>query len=135
MELDLNDFETIAYQKTEVIRELHDETGHRGRHVTSDTASRRYRWRGMSGDCIEFVKPCEECQRRANMPCEGPMKPTWSTTVWERVNLDVVYMPKSRGYMGIVFVRDDLSGWVEGRAITAVNSTKCPFEDMASRHG
>ena len=47
-------------------------------------------------------------------------------------------MPKSGGYKYIVFARDDLSGWVEGRALTAANSknvAKFLYEDVISRHG
>ena len=47
-------------------------------------------------------------------------------------------MPGSGGYKYIVFARDDLSGWVEGRALTAATSktvVKFLFEDMFVRHG
>jgi len=59
-------------------------------------------------------------------------------TVWDKVGLDVVHMPKSSGYQYIVFARDDLSGWVEGRALTAANSksvAKFLYEDVFARHG
>ena len=58
--------------------------------------------------------------------------------VWEKVGLDVVHMPVSGGYKSIVFARDDLSGWVEGRALMAVNSrnvAKFLYEDVIVRHG
>ena len=39
-------------------------------------------------------------------------------TVWEKVGIDVIFMPKSmEGYKYIVFQWDDLSGWVEGCAL------------------
>jgi len=47
-------------------------------------------------------------------------------------------MPKSSEYQYIVFARDDLSGWVEGRALTAVNSknvSKFIYEEVICRHG
>jgi hypothetical protein len=49
-----------------------------------------------------------------------------------------VHMPNSGGYKYIVFARDDLSGWVEGRALTAANSkniAKFLYEDVIARHG
>jgi hypothetical protein len=58
--------------------------------------------------------------------------------VWEKVGLDVVHMPNSSGYKYIVFARDDLSGWVEGRALTAANSknvAKFLYEEVIARHG
>ena len=95
-------------QRREVIRELHDENGHRGRVATYDHVARRYQWKGMYDDCARFVDTCEECQRRSRMRYEEPLHPTWMTTVWEKVGLDVVKMPNSGGYTCIVFARDDL---------------------------
>src|SRR6266516_4537977 len=46
--------------------------------------------------------------------------------------------PTSEGMGFIVFARDDLSGWVEGRAIDAVNSRNVArflYEDVICRHG
>ena len=49
-----------------------------------------------------------------------------------------MHMPKSGGLGFIVFARDDLSGWVEGRAIATVNSknvAKFIYDDVICRHG
>jgi hypothetical protein len=57
---------------------------------------------------------------------------------WEKIGVDVVYMPSAPGGGYIVFARDDLSGWVEGRAIKAANSSnvaKFLYEDVICRHG
>jgi hypothetical protein len=58
--------------------------------------------------------------------------------VWEKIGVDVVYMPPVNGFGFIVFARDDLSGWVEGRAIDIANSenvAKFIYEDVICRHG
>jgi hypothetical protein len=92
----------------------------------------------MYEDCKRFVETCEECQRRAKIRWEEPLNPTWTTTVWDKVGLDVVHMPNSSGYKYIVFARDDLSGWVEGKALTAANSknvAKFLYEEVIARHG
>jgi hypothetical protein len=92
----------------------------------------------MYEDVVKFVKTCEECQRRARIRYEEPLHPTWSVTVWEKIGIDVVYMPDAGSYKYIVFARDDLSGWVEGRALTAANSknvSKFIFEEVICRHG
>ena len=49
-----------------------------------------------------------------------------------------LYAPCAGDYGFIVFARDDLSGWMEGRAIDAVNSwnvAKFIYEDVLCRHG
>jgi hypothetical protein len=128
-----------AEGQQEVIKALHDELGHRGRPTTYDQIARRYQWAGMYEDVAAYVKSCEECQRRARIRYEEPLHPTWSTIVWEKVGVDVVFMPEStEGYKFIVFARDDLSGWVEGRAIkenTARNVARFLYEDVICRHG
>jgi len=57
--------------------------------------------------------------------------------VWDKVGLGIVYMPRSEEGSYLVLARDDLSGWVEGRAIDAVNSfnvSKFLYEEVVCRH-
>ena len=101
-------------QRNEVLCELHDEHGHRGQQVTYDQLHWRFQWKDMYNDVVKYVKSYEECQRRSRIRQEEPLHPTWSLTVWEKVEIDVVYMPKTLdGFEFIMFARDDLSGWVE----------------------
>jgi hypothetical protein len=76
----------------------------------------------MYDDIVKYAKSCDECQRRARIRYEEPLHPTWNVIMWEKVGVDVVRMPNSGGCEHIAFARDDLSGWVEGRPLTAVNS-------------
>ena len=77
-------------QRQEILKELHDEMGHRGWQGTYNQVSWRYQWKGMYEDVINYVKTCEECQRRARIRYEEPLQPTWSITMWEKVGIDVV---------------------------------------------
>jgi len=92
----------------------------------------------MFEDVSEWVKMCEECQRRSKVRFEEGLHPTWSNMVWGKVGLDIVYMPRSEEGSYLVLARDDLSGWVEGRAIDAANSfnvSKFLYEEIVCRHG
>jgi hypothetical protein len=126
-------------ERRRVIQELHDELGHRYHQSTYDQAARRYQWDGVYEDIAAYIKSCEECQRRARVRYEEPLHPTWSVTVWGKVGVYVVFMPESaEGYKYIVFARDDLSGWGEGRARrenTAQNVAKFLYEEVITRHG
>jgi hypothetical protein len=126
-------------RRMEVLKELHDEIGHRGREGTYGLIARRYQWKGMYSDVAKFVESCEECQRRKKMRYEEPLHPTWSIMVWEKIGVDSVYMPSSvEGYGYIVFARDGLSGWVEGRALRELDSLSVAhfvYEDVICRHG
>ena len=107
--------------------------------MTFEHVSRRYQWKGMWEDVSDFVKSCDECQRRSNRRYEEPLHPTWSRTVWEKVGVDVVYMPLSEeGFGFLVIARDDLSGWIEARALVSANSmsvAKFIHEEVICRHG
>ena len=64
--------------------------------------------------------------------------PTFSKMLWAKVGLDVVHMPKSDGKNYLVLCREDLSGWVEGRAIARADSktiSKFFWKDVICRHG
>ena len=86
------------------MKELHDEVGHRGRNATFEQVKRRYQWKGMFEDVSEWVKTCEEYQRRSKVRFEEGLHPTWSNMVWGKVELDIVYMPRSeeRSYLVLV---------------------------------
>src|SRR5271170_1752861 len=119
------------------MRELHNEVRHWRRNATFEQVKRRYQWKGMFEDVDEWVKTCEKCQRRSKIRFEDGLHPTWSTIVWDKVGLDIVYMPRSEEGSYLVLARDDLSGWVEGRAIDAVNSfnvSKFLYEEVVCRH-
>jgi len=125
-------------QRLQLIKEVHDEIGHRGRRTTFEHLARRYQWKGMYADVDQWIKTCEICQRRARNWVEEPLHPTWTSTVWEKIGVDVVYMPIVDGIGFIVFARDDLSGWVEGKALEKVNSenvSKFIYEEVICRHG
>jgi RNase H-like domain found in reverse transcriptase/Integrase zinc binding domain/Reverse transcriptase (RNA-dependent DNA polymerase) len=129
----------LQEQRLKVMEELHDEAGHRGRVATYEHIKRRYQWKGMYSDVEEWVKTCVECQKRSQLRYEEELHPTWSVMVWDKVGMDIVLMPKADdGSEYLVLARDDLSGWVEGRALvaaTAENVARFLYEEVICRHG
>ena len=55
------------------------------------------------------MKSCEECQRKAKLTYDEKLHPTWSAMVFDKVGVDVVYMPRSAEESFLVLARDDLS--------------------------
>ena len=103
-----------AKDKEEVLRQLHDESGHRGRDGTYEKARLRYYWDGLYRDIDRYIRSCEECQKRRPHRYDEPLHPTFSTTFFAKVGLDVVHMPAATdGSKYMVGMRDDLSGWAE----------------------
>ena len=103
--------------KMEVLRQLHDESGHRGRDGTYEKARLRYYWDGLYRDIDRYIRSCEECQKRRPHRYDEPLHPTFSATIFAKVGLDVVHMPAATdGSKYMVGMRDDLSGWAVYKA-------------------
>ena len=85
-----------------------------------------------------YVKTCAECQLRSAARVKEELHPTYATSIWEKWGLDVVHMPSWKGYQYMVLARDDLSGWVEGRALRHANSANISDflrTEVICRHG
>lgn len=100
-------------EKAEIIRAMHDEGGHRGREGTYKKIMLRYWWVGMYHDVRKFVQSCEPCQKRSAVKPNEPLHPTLFSSLWRKVGLDVIHMPKDEGFGYLAVMRDDLSGWPE----------------------
>ena len=107
-----------AKDKKEVLRQLHDESGHRGRDGTYEKARLCYYWDGLYCDIDWYICSGKECQKRWLHREDEPLHPTFLTTVFAKVGLDVVHMPAAtNGSKYMVGMRDDLSGWAEYKAL------------------
>ena len=127
-----------ADERQDILRALHEESGHRGREGTYQRIAERYAWDGLWKEVSAYVRSCRECQLRAPRMEDEALHPTWMSCLWEKVAVDVVHMPASYGYEYLVLAREDVSGWVEGRALASASSAAVArflFEDMVCRHG
>jgi hypothetical protein len=125
-------------QRREILEELHDDGGHRGREGTFRRVADRYWWESMWKEVKQYVKTCRECQFRASQRREEALHPTWVDIRWSKVAVDVVHMPPSHGKHFLVQARSDFSGWVEARGIASNDSktvSKFLWEDVICRHG
>jgi hypothetical protein len=121
-----------------ILRSAHEESGHRGREGTYRRVADRYWWEGLTIAAAKHVKSCRECQMRDNRRQEEALHPTWVSAMWQKVCLDIVYMPPVQGFKYLVLARDDLSGWVEGRPLrekTAAPVARFLWEDIICRFG
>ena len=125
-------------ERQEIMEKLHDESGHKGREGTYRRIADRYWWEDLHAHVKAYVRSCERCQMRDPTRQEEALHPTWISLCWAKVGLDVVYMPSREGKKFLVAARDDLSGWVEARAIGNANSLSVArflWEDVICRHG
>ena len=85
---------------------------------------------------IKYVRSCKECQMRGGRRLEEALHPTWVSVMWQKVCVDIVYMPRVKGFKYLVLARDDLSGWVEGRPLRekeAKGVARFLFKDIVCR--
>ena len=110
-------------RKRAILSALHDESGHRGRDRTVKKVMERYWWKNVYRDAEEYVKSCDECQKRINIHIEEELHLNLTSTMWHRILVDVVHMPKGVGERKyLVVAREDVSGWPEARAIRKANT-------------
>jgi transposase InsO family protein len=125
-------------QRSRIIQLSHDDLGHRGIYSTFKTISLRFWWPSYFKDTTQFIRSCHQCQIRSTMKIHIP--PTISTpvTLFTKVYLDIMVMPKAQGYRYIVAARDDLSGAAEGRKLKKASAravSQFIFEELICRYG
>jgi len=127
-----------ATKRREIIRQCHEELGHKGREGTYRRVANAFFWEGCYTDCQSYVLSCVSCQKREANRMEEPMHPTYMATLWEKVTLDVTYLPTDGGKKCLVNAREDLSGWPEARALSEATSEAIAdflWEEIVCRHG
>jgi hypothetical protein len=124
--------------RAKILQAAHEESGHRGREGTYRRVADRYWWDDLAIKVAKYVKACKGCQMRDGRRMEEALHPTWVSVMWQKVCVDIVYMPRVKGFKYLVLARDDLSGWVEGRPLRekeAKGVARFLFEDIVCRFG
>ncbi|MBW0507273.1 hypothetical protein O181_046988 [Austropuccinia psidii MF-1] len=86
--------------------------GHRGENETYRRIKARFWWEGMNKSVKKWVQSCLACKERSQNLQREKVKSTVTSTIFERVSMDVVHTKSGRcKYM--VVARDDVSGWPE----------------------
>ena len=84
--------------KQAIIYNLHNETGHKGRDGMTNWIATRYWWQGLYNDVTNYCWTCFACQARDPSCEEESLHPTWTSTLWEKVELDIIHMPSECRY-------------------------------------
>lgn len=100
----------------------------------------RYYWPQMYEDTRNYVKTCDECQRRGKNKRIEPLHPIKIGQPFDRLGMDIVGpLPKTKnGNMYIVVATEYLTKWPEARAIPNAKASSVVsffYEDIICRHG
>jgi hypothetical protein len=113
--------------RIDILRQAHDELGHRGVRVIFMMLKFRFFWPNMIQDIKKYVKSCHQCQIRSLKKYRIPITVSTPATLFAKIYIDVMNMPPAPGgeegdFRYIVAARDDLSGACEARALRHANS-------------
>ncbi|KAL3698024.1 hypothetical protein R1sor_012100 [Riccia sorocarpa] len=112
---------------------------YRGVWATYMKIKERYWWRGLYKDVESFVRSCLHCQFYSKVRYKDGLVPTFPPSIHFRWVLDLVMMPSGLwGLKYLVLAREDLSNYVEGRALRSKSTESiCRFvlEDIVCRYG
>ena len=125
-------------KRLELLQQAHEEGGHKGTLALKHRISMRFFWPKMMKDIREFVRTCDRCQRRDPRRFEEAGQAVHPSDIGQTWGIDLVIMPPSSGYRYVVIAREDVSKWVEAKAIKkkdAVSVARFILSSIITRYG
>lgn len=125
-------------RRYELIRQAHDELGHKGIFTVRIRLLERFWWPQLEQDVRWFIKTCHECQTRLLHHYHIPPSIPTPLTLFRKAYIDTMFMPKSNGFRYIVHARCSLSSYPEWRMLRQENARSLGtfiFEDILCRWG
>jgi hypothetical protein len=125
-------------QKLTILKQAHENLGHRGVQSVFELLRHRFFWPHIRADVLHHVRSCHECQIRSIKKVEIPLTISVPTTLFSKIYVDVMHMPRAKGFKYIVAARDDLSGTCEAKPLRKANSKSLAtffWENIFCRYG
>jgi len=107
----------LQKRRQEILWEMHEDTAHHGTWAVDKQITLRYFWPGMKNQIKSHIRSCHDCQIRSTKKMHIPVTISHPPSLFSKVYLDVMNMPKARGKRWLIGCRDDLSGITECKAI------------------
>ena len=104
-------------QQLAILEQAHEQYGHRGVNAVYELMRNRFYWPRMRRDVQHHIRTCHECQIRSLKRMQVPITVSSPVTLFSKVFIDLMHMPKAKNMQWIAAARDDLSGTCEAQAI------------------
>ena len=128
------------YQGIMYLLHDHELSAHFGIKSTQEKAKEKYYWKGMDKDIEEYVKSCDQCQKRGKISSKYPLNPIVVKEPFYQIGIDFVGpLPSTKGRKRYIIVAMDyFTKWPEAKAVTrdtAEETARFLYEDIICRHG
>lgn len=121
-----------------ILRQAHEDSGHKGVYSVTATLQRRFWWPGMKDDVKWWGRTCHECQVRSTERIRLTPTVPAPFALFRKFYVDTMFLPTAHGFIGLVHARCSLSSYPEWRMIRAENARSIAtflFEDSICRYG
>ena len=113
---------TNPQKRIAILTQAHENLGHKGEQAVFELVRLRFFWPHLRTDVHHHVSSCHECQIRNTKRMEVPVTISTPSTLFQKIYVDVMYMPPHGSYHYIVAAKDDLTGITEARALQSIGS-------------
>eukprot|EP00118_Oscarella_pearsei_P024332 m.304090 g.304090 ORF g.304090 m.304090 type:complete len:700 (+) comp40844_c0_seq33:2686-4785(+) len=128
--------------KSEVLKQMHDGSGHLGIEKTREKVKELFWWPSYSSDVVKWVERCAPCEQKRK-PVGKPRAPMQSIPVgrpMEMIGMDFVGpLPETEdGNKHLLVLSDYFTKWAEAFPLKdqkAVTTARVLMEQVVSRHG
>ena len=103
--------------QTIILKQLHDENGHRGRERIYRRSINKYWWRNLYRNCEKHVVNCESCQLRALNREKKALHLIWISSLFQKISIDCVHLSQSRLMKTLIVIKNDLIEWMKIRVL------------------
>ncbi|KAJ2912837.1 hypothetical protein MD484_g7576, partial [Candolleomyces efflorescens] len=110
------------YRRLELVRQAHDELGHKGVFSVSQRLLARFWWPQLHDDVKWWVRTCHECQIRNTARLHIPPTVAMPFSLFRKFYIDTMFLPPAHGYTCIVHARCSLSSYPEWRMLRSENA-------------
>jgi Integrase zinc binding domain len=104
-------------RRASILTQAHEELGHKGELAVFELVRMRFFWPHLRADVHQHIASCHQCQIRSIKKVEIPLTVSLPSHLFQKVYIDVMFMPPSGGFHFIAAVKDDLSGVTEVKAL------------------
>ena len=125
-------------KRLSILVSAHEELGHKGAQATFETIRYRFYWPHLYSDVKHHVHSCHDCQIRSVKKMHIPITVSTTATIFLKIYVDIMKMPNAHGYKNLVLARDDLSRYVEGKALRSPSAKAMStffWENIYNRYG